>query len=291
MPMTAPVPLPAQIPTKVSTDLAHEKLAVPTAGGVVCIPYNAQVGFVHFISPGGCNLPLMMNLHGGGWVAGQASDMDAFAGAEVFSGIVYATIDYTDGAPMSVILAQVHLAFSWIQANAGLLSIDPNRIGILGFSAGGHLALMEAMTNHATRWVGSLSGPTDMTALFWFVWNNAFAFGLGSQLGQAEAQIIGDIQQVMGGNPLQQPGEYAAYSPVNDYHGLIGSGANTSFYIAQAVDDAIVPAVNTQDFANQLTSHGASVFYRSITGGHLATVYQGLEAINNFLTSTPSSFH
>src|SRR5205823_5058668 len=69
-------------------------------------------------------------------------------------------------------------AVRWLRANAGKYRIDARRIGVVGLSAGGHLACLLAVTGPSDGLEGlgngdrasnvqaavSLSGPTDLTA-------------------------------------------------------------------------------------------------------------------------------
>ncbi|MCS1410923.1 MAG: hypothetical protein M2R45_04118 [Verrucomicrobia subdivision 3 bacterium] len=57
------------------------------------------------------------------------------------------------------ILDDMHRAVRFIQANAAAYKIDPNRIGITGGSAGGHLSLMQAMSGK--KGDSEAKGPID----------------------------------------------------------------------------------------------------------------------------------
>jgi dipeptidyl aminopeptidase/acylaminoacyl peptidase len=71
-------------------------------------------------------------------------------------------------------------AARWLRDNSTSLNIDPDRIGALGLSAGGHLSLLHALSNRGTmegtgghaafssvlQAVVSWYGPTDMIALY-----------------------------------------------------------------------------------------------------------------------------
>ena len=70
----------------------------------------------------------------------------------------------------------------WLRANAGKYRVDPERIGVIGFSAGGHLAAMLGVTGKDDGFDGtggnpeqssrveavvSFFGPTDFPARGW----------------------------------------------------------------------------------------------------------------------------
>jgi acetyl esterase/lipase len=90
--------------------------------------------------------PAVIYVHGGGWHSGDRSDSPNFLLTD--AGFVTLSIDYrlTDEACFPAQIHDVKAAIRWVRANAGELGIDPNRIGIWGHSAGGHLALLAAVT-------------------------------------------------------------------------------------------------------------------------------------------------
>ncbi len=53
-------------------------------------------------------------------------------------------------------------AIEWLAAQPG---IDPDRIGVVGFSFGGQVALLTGALNHRVKAIVSYYGPTDLTAL------------------------------------------------------------------------------------------------------------------------------
>jgi len=62
----------------------------------------------------------------------------------VDEGYAVASIDYrlTSVAPFPAQIEDCKAAVRWLRANASKYNLDPNRIGVCGFSAGGHLAAL-----------------------------------------------------------------------------------------------------------------------------------------------------
>jgi acetyl esterase/lipase len=85
-------------------------------------------------------------LHGGGWVAGDRRAMAPYADALASSGFTAIAVEYrlAPEAIWPAPLIDVRAAFNWVASHADQLGIDPLRIALQGFSAGGHLALMAA---------------------------------------------------------------------------------------------------------------------------------------------------
>ena len=95
--------------------------------------------------------PCVVLIHGGGWSGGKREDMKGFAEFFAKRGMVAACVSYRL-APDHRAPAQVHdcaQAVRFLRANAASWGIDPDRIGAMGFSAGGHLAMMLAVGDDA----------------------------------------------------------------------------------------------------------------------------------------------
>lgn len=104
--------------------------------------------------------PAIVVIHGGGWIEGDKSSFSTpnnrppgniidFARL----GFVAATINYrlAGEAPFPAALHDCRCAVRWLRANAKKYEIDPERIGVWGNSAGGHLALLLAMLDERTE--------------------------------------------------------------------------------------------------------------------------------------------
>jgi len=83
--------------------------------------------------------PVILYLHSGAWITG-----DRFGGPvirQVSRGYAVASIDY-ELAPLSVwpaLIEDAKAAVRWLRANAARFHLDPDRIGVFGTSAGGHI--------------------------------------------------------------------------------------------------------------------------------------------------------
>jgi len=90
------------------------------------------------------DVPGVVVIHGGGWMAGKRQDMAPLARRLAEEGFVAATISYRF-APKHRFPAQVEdskAAVRYLRANAKELHIDPAKIGAVGGSAGAHLSMM-----------------------------------------------------------------------------------------------------------------------------------------------------
>lgn len=99
-------------------------------------------------APSDAPRPAAVLLHGGGWVAGDASWVYPRAQHFAELGVVSIALEYrlsnqTDITPAHA-AGDVRAAFRWLRANAERLNIDPQRIFAYGVSAGGHLSALAA---------------------------------------------------------------------------------------------------------------------------------------------------
>jgi acetyl esterase/lipase len=103
--------------------------------------------------------PAIVCIHGGGFRAGSRKGYLAQCIRLAQRGYVAATVDYrlAPAAPFPAAVHDVKAAVRYLRANAARLSIDPERIGTTGGSAGGHLALFLGLTGGMPRFEGD--GP------------------------------------------------------------------------------------------------------------------------------------
>ncbi|MGV3484756.1 MAG: alpha/beta hydrolase fold domain-containing protein [Planctomycetaceae bacterium] len=91
-------------------------------------------------------VPAVLVIHGGAWSTGSKRMMAGYAMQLAQVGTVAVAINYrlAPGSKFPTQLDDVRDALIWISDHAAEYSIDTDRIGIFGYSAGGHLACMIA---------------------------------------------------------------------------------------------------------------------------------------------------
>lgn len=107
--------------------------------------------------------PAVVVIHGGGWKGGSYKDgiMNMIMLRLARQGYVSASIQYRltpSGARFPCQVEDCKCAVRWLRGNAEKYHIDPNRIGAIGGSAGGHLVLMLGVTQKDD----SLEGTGDL---------------------------------------------------------------------------------------------------------------------------------
>jgi len=122
--------------------------------------YMAKV----YIPEGSGPFPMVIDLHGGAWSAGDLSDCDDRAKVMAGSGLIVAAINFRHGGDMyPSSCADINYAVRWMKAMAGEFRGRADKIGLSGTSSGGHLATLVAMRPHDPRYA-ALPGPGGVDA-------------------------------------------------------------------------------------------------------------------------------
>jgi acetyl esterase/lipase len=186
------------------------------------IPYNNDTLPKHLLDvyiPANAKgkLPLVIFIHGGGWLGNDKyADMGYMKKtvAEIISsGFALASIDYrfSTQAVFPAQMQDCNRAISFLYDNAGKYGFDVTRFAVMGFSAGGHLASM----------VG-LSKNNNIDSFFMPGATRAFSFkAVVDFYGPAELIMFpgaGDAKSpealLIGAAPLDRPDLAKAASPV-----------------------------------------------------------------------------
>ncbi|RYY66203.1 MAG: alpha/beta hydrolase [Chitinophagaceae bacterium] len=107
--------------------------------------------------------PVIINIHGGGWNKGQKESQTGF-NTFFKQGFAVANIGYrlTGQATAPAAVEDTRCALIYLIKNAKELNIDPNKIVIMGGSAGGHLALMGGLLANDHRFDGNCPGVENI---------------------------------------------------------------------------------------------------------------------------------
>lgn len=227
-------------------------------------PYDLRENVI-YSSPGGGDLaadvylpassgnrPAVLVLHSGSWQRGSKARMTAVSEALARYGFVVINANYRL-APASrhpAQLSDVRAAVSWIRANARELGVDPRRIGMLGYSAGGHLALLSALSQNgpkdasAVQAVVSAGGPTDLTTLL----------------------DVSPLHQFLGKTRSESPELYRLASPIE-----YASASAPPTLLIHGEYDLIVPKEQSERLFEKLKALGAPVELRWLPHGHVRT--------------------
>jgi acetyl esterase/lipase len=108
--------------------------------------------------------PVIFNIHGGGWNHGTKESQAGFS-AFFKAGFAVANVEYrlypVATAPGAV--EDVRRAILYVVKHAKELNIDPNKIVVMGASAGGHLALIAGLLQKDHKFDVEYSDVNDFT--------------------------------------------------------------------------------------------------------------------------------
>ena len=119
--------------------------------------------------------PLVIVVHGGGWVAGDKTELSWMLTGLKQRGFAVANINYrltlntADNYKMQ--LDDIDSAVQYSLRKANDYSFNGQKLYIVGHSAGAHLSLCYAYTRNANgkvKAVGSLSGPTNLFSMAYY---------------------------------------------------------------------------------------------------------------------------
>ncbi|WP_345945163.1 alpha/beta hydrolase [Granulicella sp. dw_53] len=109
-----------------------------------------------YVPKGVSMAPAIIFIHGGGWTAGTRDFSDKVIVPLIEHGYVGMTIDYdlSPGVRFPIALEECKAAVRWLRAHAAEYHVDPDRIAVAGYSAGGELAALVALTGDDPRYDG-----------------------------------------------------------------------------------------------------------------------------------------
>ncbi|WP_437203321.1 alpha/beta fold hydrolase [Planctomicrobium sp. SH664] len=199
-------------------------------------------------------------IHGGGWVIGSKGNY-SFYGIELATrGYVVANIDYRMAPqhPFPAAVQDAKAAVRWMRAHAEELNVDPERISVVGASAGGHLALMVGYSDdvpflegtggnpHVTSHVRSVVAiypPSDLTTI-----------SPPKQESPLLTMFLGRTRQ-------ESPETYRVASPVNYV-----TPQDPPTLLLHGTVDLLVPVSQSDDLARKLEETRVPFVYDRLPG-------------------------
>lgn len=108
-------------------------------------PENTDVS-VHIVRPQGSSnetLPVVIYLHGGGWVLGNFDTHERLVrelANNVHAAFIFVNYTPSPEAKYPVSLEQAYAVTKWVAQNGQTINVDPSRLAIVGDSVGGNMA-------------------------------------------------------------------------------------------------------------------------------------------------------
>jgi len=213
----------------------------------------------------------MVLVHGGAWSSGSKMVMGRYGNRLAGDGCVVMAINYRL-APDHKFPAQVddvRDALVWIAQNAGRYHIDTDRIGMFGYSAGGHLCCMIATLEDedfvtvqpTTQWPSDDPRWAKMPAIAAVV-----AGGPPCEFRTLPPLNTG-LAYFLGGSRTDVPGVYDAASPV-----AFASSGDCEICFIHGEKDFIVPLDSSRGLYDAQVAAGVASEFNTIDNqGHMIT--------------------
>ena len=203
---------------------------------------------VYYVPDGSKEKPIIVYMHGGGWVSGSRTNREYDARVFAKNGYVVFCMDYELSGKEQHLWkqtqSQMDMAMDWIQAHAKDYRASIKRLYLTGDSAGGNLALITAYRMNAdTRRPDVRAVCVDYPIVDPVSFYNNEAFYM-SDLAK------GSIIAYTGGTPEQKKD---AYEALTVYRYVNESCPPTAIFLGQA--DTLVPPEPSYILCQQLQDH------------------------------------
>lgn len=200
--------------------------------------------------PAGTPKAAVLLLHGGAWRVGSKEAVGPLAEALAGHGFVALPTQYRllGDASWPAQIQDVKSAIRWVRRNSQSLGIDARKIAIEGFSAGAHLALLAAGTEHVRDYSDTDDADQDagVAAVI------AFFPPIEFRIGASGIPGVSDAGRLLEGRA--NPAEAERASPINHV-----SSRFPPTCLFHGTDDQIVSPVTSQRLRDRLGAVGVAV--------------------------------
>jgi acetyl esterase len=197
---------------------------------------NGVTRMVRIYQPEGRGpFPILLSIHGGAWTSGDHTGYASTSKPLAATGLVVACIAQRVGAefPYPMQVQDIHYAIRWLKAHAGDFNGDPDAVGGIGYSSGGHTLPLAAMRIDDARFSAlplEGSSPAGANVAFtiscWPVIEPLLRYQITKEAGKTELlekhhMFFGDDATMIESTPANviERGEKLTLPPVLVLHG------------------------------------------------------------------------
>lgn len=259
-------------PRATSTLQAQPSAPVVTRTDVIYGRVEGSALLANLAYPDGPGLrPAIVSVHGGRWRAGNRTDASSIKVTQWAEfGFVALSIDYrlVGGSPAPACYTDMRCAIRWVHAHAGDYGIDPERVYLIGQSAGGHMVSLAATIGDGpyAKTGGWDSARSDVRAVV----SVAAAYDLPSlSWGNLWTPVAGNVDEAR-----------RQASPMNHV-----SATTKPILVIHSDDDKSVPVQQAVDFVGRLKA--ANVPHRFVhytDRGHMGITDDVIREARAFIT-------
>lgn len=207
-------------------------------------------------------LPAVLFLHGGAFRGGDRAEGEALCRALAEGGYLAASIDYrvAPADPYPAAALDVDAAVRFLQAHAAELDIDPERIGLVGAKAGGHLATLVALAEDAGRFVATGAAPPVRIRC---------AAAISGSADLAAREDFAEAARTVIDGWIGAPDDVATARRAREASPVTwASATDPPILLIHGSDDPMVPAAQPRRLAESIRAAGGRVELQMIPGGH-----------------------
>ncbi len=202
--------------------------------------------------------PAVLTVHGGSWRNGTKSRVGAISTRLARAGYLAVAIDYrlAPRYPFPAQLEDCKAAIRWMRANAERLRVDPGRIGAWGYSSGGNLVALLAVTDPSAELEGYSDTPGAPSSRL----QAAVAGAPPTDFRELPLDAVG-YEFWLGGTRRQVPQVYELASPVRYV-----TRDDPPMFFYHGSDDSLVPISNSETMVALLRRVGVTAELYAIEG-------------------------
>jgi acetyl esterase/lipase len=236
------------------------------------VPYSNDSNPYHlmdvYLPVGTGPFPAIIYIHGGGWTSGSRSNFNYTADFYAKRGIAGFAIDYTLSTDNKTSwpenIQDVVESVRYIKENAKVWGIDPDRLAILGYSAGAQLASLEGTLSGNESFVVNSSGDVKIKSQVRLVIDYSGATDLEYIGKYLNLSFINRITRNSLGNVSysSNPSLWVTASPTTYI-----SGDDPIFCIIHGTNDTVVPIQVAESFAAKLQAAGVETHLIKVPDG------------------------
>jgi acetyl esterase/lipase len=209
---------------------------------------------IAYPSKGSGPFPTLVYFHGGGWVMGSRKKMTPYLLQAAQNGYVAVAVTYrlAPAHPYPAAVEDAKCAVRWLRANAKTYKIDTERIGAVGYSAGGQLACLLGSTDDK-QFLGAadnadFSGRVQVVVAWYGITD------LESLAETKNVLLSYSLKQYLSGPHNKGMDVWKKASPI----GYASKEAAPTMLI-HGDNDNLVPVTQSRRYAEQLKKMGAKV--------------------------------
>ena len=223
--------------------------------------------------------PVMIFVHGGGWSIGDKRAGEAVKAPHFTSaGWAYASANYrlVPSATVEQQAADIAGAIAWVRANAAREGLDPDRIVLMGHSAGAHLV---ALVGTDPRYLKAAGVP--MNAVKGVILLDGAGYDVPAQI-KAPGNLVGPMYDAAFGQNLARQ---KALSPT-----LHAAAPNVANWLILPIARRADSQAQSKALAAGLSKAGASALVVAVPGESHASLNKGLGEAGDFATAEVDRF-